>query len=65
MPGLNLLTSNRLETLAEKFAEVLSKPLACSLQREVILVQSKGMGRWVSMALGRHNGICANRLVPL
>jgi hypothetical protein len=27
MPGLNLYTSNRLEVLAEKLAEVLSSPL--------------------------------------
>ncbi len=58
--GLYLYTSNRLEVLGEKLAEVLSKPLASPLQREIILVQSKGMERWVSMELARHNGICAN-----
>jgi exodeoxyribonuclease V gamma subunit len=64
MPGLNLFTSNQLEILAEKLAEVLSKPLAMPLQREIILVQSKGMERWVSMELARHNGICANCWFP-
>ena len=64
MPGLNLYTSNRLEMLAEKLAEVLSKPLASPLQQEIILVQSKGMERWVSMELARHNGICANCWFP-
>jgi exodeoxyribonuclease V gamma subunit len=64
MPGLNLYTSNRLEILTEKLAEVLSKPLASPLQQEIVLVQSKGMERWVSMELARHNGICANCWFP-
>ncbi len=42
MPELFLYTSNRLEILSEKLAEVLSKPLASPLQREIILVQSRG-----------------------
>ena len=64
MPGLFLHTSNRLEILTEKLAKVLSKPLASSLQQEIILVQSRGMERWVSMELARHNGICANIQFP-
>jgi exodeoxyribonuclease V gamma subunit len=64
MPGLNLYAGNRLEVLAEKLAEVLSKPLLSPLRREIILVQSKGMERWVSMELARHNGICANCWFP-
>jgi exodeoxyribonuclease V gamma subunit len=64
MPELLLYTSNRLEVLTEKLAEVLSKPLAAPLQQEIILVQSKGMERWVSMELARHNGICANCWFP-
>ncbi len=65
MPGLNLFTSNRLEIPVEKLAEVLSKPLASPLQQEIVLLQSKGMERWVSMELARHNGICANCLATL
>jgi exodeoxyribonuclease V gamma subunit len=64
MPGLNLYTSNHLEILGEKLAVVLSKPLPWPLQREIVLVQSKGMERWVSMELARHNGICANCWFP-
>ena len=64
MPVLFLYTSNRLEILAEKLAEVLSKPLSLPLQQEIILVQSKGMERWVSMELAGHNGICANCRFP-
>ena len=64
MPGLFLYTSNRLEKLAEKLAEVLSSPLSSPLQSEIIVVQSKGMERWVSMELARHHGICANIRFP-
>jgi len=64
MSALSLYTSNRLEILAEKLAHVLSNPLASPLQQEIILVQSKGMERWVSMELARHNGICANCRFP-
>ena len=64
MPDLRLYTSNRLEVLAEKLAEVLNKPLSFPLRQEIILVQSKGMERWVSMELARHHGICANIQFP-
>src|SRR5512139_642866 len=64
MADLRLYTSNSLEILAEKLAEVLSKPLALPFQQEIILVQSKGMERWISMELARLNGICANCWVP-
>ncbi len=62
--GLRLYMSNRLEVLAEKLAGVLGKSLASPLQSEIIVVQSKGMERWVSMELARHHGICANSHFP-
>ena len=64
MPGLRLFTSNRLEVLAEKLAEALKPSLSSPLESEIILVQSKGMERWVSMELARHHGICANYKFP-
>jgi exodeoxyribonuclease V gamma subunit len=64
MPNLNLYTGNRLELLAEKLAEVLRLLLADPLKSEVIVVQSKGMERWVSLELARHQGICANIQFP-
>ena len=64
MSGLHLYTSNQLEILAEKLAGVLSSPLSSPLQGEIIVVQSKGMERWVSMELARHHGICANVQFP-
>ena len=64
MPGLRLFTSNRLEILAGKLAELLRPPLPSPLESEIVLVQSKGMERWVSMELARHHGICANYKFP-
>jgi len=61
---LRLFTSNRLEILADTLAEVLSKPLASVLDEEIIVVQSKGMERWVSMQLAQRHGICANCRFP-
>ncbi|MBW1672761.1 MAG: exodeoxyribonuclease V subunit gamma [Deltaproteobacteria bacterium] len=61
---LQLFTSNRLETLADTLAEMLREPLASVLDEEIIVVQSKGMERWVSMQLARRHGICANFRFP-
>ncbi|MCD6353665.1 MAG: exodeoxyribonuclease V subunit gamma [Proteobacteria bacterium] len=64
MPGLKLFVSNRLEVLADKLAEVLKTPLPSPLEKEIIVVQSKGMERWVSMQLASRRGICANCSFP-
>ena len=64
MPGLKLFTSNRLEILAERLAEQFRPPLPSPFESEIILVQSKGMERWLSMELARHHGICANYRFP-
>jgi exodeoxyribonuclease V gamma subunit len=64
LPGLKLFTSNRLEILADKLAELLSEPLASPFDAEVIVVQSRGMEQWVSMQLAHRRGICANLRFP-
>ena len=68
MPGLKIYTGNRLEVLAEKLAGIIGIPVpglsAFPLSQDIIIVQSKGMERWVSMELARHNGICANCWFP-
>jgi len=64
VPGLKLFVSNRLEILVKKLAEEFQTPLSAPLKKEVIVVQSKGMERWISMELARYQGICANCRFP-
>jgi exodeoxyribonuclease V gamma subunit len=64
MPGIRLFNSNRLEVLIEKLAAILRKPLKSPLHKEIVVVQSKGMERWVSMELARRLRICANFWFP-
>jgi len=60
MSEFTLYLSNRMEKLAEKLAETVCDPLPNALDKEVIIVHSKGMQRWVSLKLAEINGICAN-----
>ena len=64
MNGLNIYTSNCMETLAEQLALIVSEPLSLPFSPEIIVVQSRGMERWAAMELARHNGICANCFFP-
>uniref|UniRef100_A0A831U1N0 Exodeoxyribonuclease V subunit gamma n=1 Tax=Geobacter metallireducens TaxID=28232 RepID=A0A831U1N0_GEOME len=61
---LSLYSSNRMEHLVNRLAEVLRRPLADPLAPEVIVVQSKGMQRWLSMELAREAGVWANGVFP-
>ncbi|XHR28526.1 MAG: exodeoxyribonuclease V subunit gamma [Chthoniobacteraceae bacterium] len=58
MNGLFLHTGNRLELLADELAGVTAGPLASPFSREVILVQSLGMSRWLSLQLAARRGVC-------
>ncbi|HIC86523.1 MAG TPA: hypothetical protein EYP06_09555, partial [Desulfobacterales bacterium] len=64
MAQLHLHSSNRLELLAARLAEVLASPLASPLSPEIIVVQSRGMETWLRMELARHLGISANLVFP-
>jgi exodeoxyribonuclease V gamma subunit len=64
MSGLRLYTSNRLENLAKGLATVVRTPGPLPLAPEVVVVQSRGMERWVSLRLAKLNGICANFRFP-
>jgi len=64
MTGLRIFTSNRLEALTDALADVFDTPLPSPLEPEIVIVQSKGMERWVSMALARRHGVCANFRFP-
>ncbi|MDY6822254.1 MAG: exodeoxyribonuclease V subunit gamma [Thermodesulfobacteriota bacterium] len=57
---IKLFTSNRMEILADAVASEMRRPQASPLAEEIILVQSVGMKRWLSMAIARSNTICAN-----
>jgi exodeoxyribonuclease V gamma subunit len=61
---LNLFTSNRMEVLVDSLAVTLQKPLASAFTKEVIVVQSRGMQRWVSMELASRFGVWANGHYP-
>jgi len=60
MQGLTVYTSNHMEILARQLARIVREPLPSPLVPEIIVVQSRGMERWVSMEIAAHNGICAN-----
>ena len=64
MAGLKRYTGNRQEILAAQLAECIRTPLSSPLAPEIIIVQSKGMERWLSMELARHHGVCANIRFP-
>lgn len=56
--------SNRLEHLADQLAAVVRQPPASPLASEIIIVQSQGMARWLSLYLAQQLGICANIRFP-
>lgn len=58
-PMLNLYQSNMLDALLHLYLEV-RQPAADPLVPETLLVPSKGMQRWLQLALARRQGIAAN-----
>lgn len=61
---MKLYTSNRLEQLAKQLATAVSAPLSSPLAREVIVVQSRGMARWISLQIAQISNICMNCEFP-
>jgi exodeoxyribonuclease V gamma subunit len=64
MGNLRVFTSNRLEILADQLAGVLREPLPSPFDQEIIVVQSKGMERWICLQLAERHGICSNCRFP-
>jgi exodeoxyribonuclease V gamma subunit len=64
MPSFNIYLSNRLEVLVSELEHVVSNPPLPPLQNEIIVVQSKGMERWLVQQLGARFGIWANGSFP-
>ncbi|MFI5395886.1 MAG: exodeoxyribonuclease V subunit gamma [Candidatus Binatia bacterium] len=56
--------SNRTETLVAELAALVTRPAADAFGRECIVVQGKGMERWLSMQLARRLGVWANPDFP-
>lgn len=56
--------SNRLEPLVSRLAELCATPGLAPTDQEVIVVQSKGMDRWLSMELSRRLGVFAHASFP-
>jgi len=61
--SLNVYTSNRMEILLETFATTLVQPVDPFVP-EIIVVQSKGLQRWLAMELAKHFGVWANADYP-
>lgn len=61
---LNIYTSNRMENLVEALAGVVAEPLSSPFVPETIVVQSKGMQRWLAMELAGRFGVWANGEYP-
>lgn len=66
--NLHIFTGNHLEILVHTLAELVRAGFPGNARHalvpETIVVQSKGMQRWISMAMARQNGICANTVFP-
>jgi len=61
---MKLFTGNKLEILAERLAQILERPLSSPFVPETIVIQSKGMEKWLTLKLAEHRNICAHYLFP-
>jgi len=61
---LYIHTSNYLENLAQAFANIIKANPLPPLIKETIVVQNKGMERWVSMTLAKQLGVFAHGYFP-
>ncbi len=57
--GFNLYSSNKLEHLVEALSGELRSPLSDPFREECVIVQSRGMARYISLETARQNGISA------
>ena len=63
---LNIIQSNRMETLQAQFHKLLTvDPLTSPFEKEVVLVQSPGMSQWLKIGLSENLGIAAQVDFPL
>ncbi|MBL9173333.1 MAG: exodeoxyribonuclease V subunit gamma, partial [Verrucomicrobiales bacterium] len=62
--GLHVVSSNRLELLGGRLADTLGRPRRDPFGEEIVVVQSRGMARWVQLELARRTGVCARTRFP-
>jgi exodeoxyribonuclease V gamma subunit len=62
---LSVLRGNRLEDLADRLATLVREAPPPPLEPELVVVQSPGMARWLSLRLARALGVAANIRFPL
>jgi exodeoxyribonuclease V gamma subunit len=60
MAVLQITTSNMMEILVAHLADTMSTPLKSPLSEEIVLINSRGMEKWLSMQLAERHGVCAN-----
>jgi exodeoxyribonuclease V gamma subunit len=53
-----------MEILLDHLAEVLREPVGAVLSQETVVVQSRGMSRWISMELAKKFGVWGNCTFP-
>ena len=61
---MKIFVSNKLEKLVQYLADHLNEPLQSPLAMEIIVVQSTGMAKWLSLELASRHGIAANYRFP-
>ncbi|MBX3733624.1 MAG: exodeoxyribonuclease V subunit gamma [Verrucomicrobiae bacterium] len=62
---IEIVCSNRLEDLAERLAAAMSSPRQGDpMAPEILVVQSRGMARWLQLELARRLGVCARIRFP-
>lgn len=61
---LHIHSSNQLEILIRNLVDILRDPLPDPFEKEVIVVYSQGMERWLALQLAKHLGVCSNLVFP-
>lgn len=64
MAGFTSYTGNRLERLARKLATRTRLRSGDPFTPEIVVIQSRGMERWLALEIARHSGIAANLMFP-
>ncbi len=62
--AVHVRRSNRVERLVGALAHQLDQPLVDPFAPDIVVVQSRGMERWLSQRLADAHGVCANLVCP-